>query len=646
MSPRTLLSLAVVVLLVVSQAGPAAAAGTGRRATVDHDLEDPEAFERWLDGVMASSMAAHDVPGATVSVVKDGETFLAKGYGEANVSSGRPVVADRTLFRVGSVSKLVTWTAVMQGVERGRLSPDADVNRYLEDSPVSVPGRDGGPVTLEHLATHTAGFEESYAGTIVEDESAMRPLGRTLAATRPSRVRPSGELPAYSNWGAALAGHVVAERADATFARYAEREVFEPLGMEASTFRQPPAPELRSRLAEGYVHRQGVYERGEFEYVGIPPAGSMSATATDMAAFMNAYLNGGSHDGARILEPGTVSSMFERRYTTVEGLDGMAFGFIEMDENGHEVLGHAGDTQLFHSTLVLLPEHDVGLFVSYNAAGGVPARGELREAFMDRYFPAPDAGGTDGGASGEGATAAGSDLGRFTGDYRSTRTSYTSWLKVLGLSSTVQVSRGPDGTLVTSRLGGESQRWRPVGERTFTAVDGERTLGFRTEGGRASVLFFDGSPFVALQRVGPAGDPLLNVALAGLALLVALSSVVLYVGTAAWRRYRDRPATERRPRVARAVLALYGLLALVLAGSVAVGAGDFLALVSGGSPVLVVVRVVPVLLGLLAVAGAGFAGLAWREGYWTLPGRVHYTLVVGVSVAFVLQLGYWEFLPV
>ena len=637
MSPRTLISLAMVSLLVVSQAGPAAAVAADRQPVPEHDLDDPEALEAWLDGVMKASMTAHDVPGATVSVVADGETVLAKGYGEADVSSGRPVVANRTSFRIGSVSKLVTWTAVMQGVERDRLSLDADVNRYLEDSPVTVPERYGEPVTLEHLGTHTAGFEEELGGTIVPGESDLQPLGQALAENRPERVRPPGELPAYSNWGAALAGHVVAERANTTFARYVEREVFEPIGMTSSTFRQPVGSALRSRLAEGYVHRQGVYDRGEFEYVGIPPAGSMSATATDMAAFMNAHLRNGSHDGGRILDPESVRSMHERHYTTVEGLDGMAYGFYEMDENGHEVIGHAGDTQLFHSLLFVLPEEDVGVFVSYNAAGGVPARGELFEAFMDRYYPAS----SDGPA-----TADPGDLGRFTGDYRSTRIPYDSWLKVVGLPSTFQVNRGPNGTLVTSRLGGSAQRWRPVGERTFAEVDGDRTIAFRTDEDGARSLFFDGQPFVAYPRVGTAGDPLLNVALAGLALLVALSTVVLYVGTAAWRRYRDRPATERRPRVARAVLALYGLLALVLVGAVAVGAGDLVTLVSGGSPILAAIGVLPVLLALLAAASVGFAALAWREGYWTFPGRVHYTLVTAVAVAFVLQLGYWEFLPV
>jgi CubicO group peptidase (beta-lactamase class C family) len=643
MSPRTLASLVLVSMLVLSQAGPAAAAATDRGAVgtggaaAGHALEDPESFEAWLDGVMASSMAAHDVPGATVAVVKDGETFLAKGYGEADVASGRPVEADRTLFRIGSVSKLVTWTAVMQGVERDRLSLSTDVNRYLDDSPVTVPERYGEPVTLEHLGTHTAGFEEELAGTLVPGESDVRPLGPMLEANRPARVRPPGELPAYSNWGAALAGHVVAERANTTFDRYVEREVFEPIGMGSSTFRQPVGSDLRSRLAEGYLHRGGVYDRGEFEYVGVPPAGSMSATATDMAAFMNAHLGNGSHDGGRILDPGSVRSMHERHYTTVEGLDGMAYGFYEMDENGHEVIGHGGDTQLFHSLVFLLPERDVGVFVSYNAPGGVPARGELFEAFMDRYYPAPD----DGPA-----TADAGDLGRFTGDYRTTRIPYTSWLKAVGLASTFQVSRGPNGTLVTSRLGGGAQRWRPVGDRTFEAVDGDRTLAFRTEGGRASVLFFDDSPFVAYPRVGAAGDPVLNLALAGVALLVALSTVILYVGTVAWRRYRDRPADGRRPTVARAVLALYALLVLVLAGSVLVGLGDLVALVAGGSPVLAVVAAVPVALVVLAATAVAFAGLAWRDGYWTLPGRVHYTLVTAVAVAFVVQLGYWEFLPV
>ncbi|HSK84909.1 MAG TPA: serine hydrolase domain-containing protein, partial [Rubrobacter sp.] len=128
----------------------------------DAQLADPVELETFLDGVMSTQLETHHIPGATVAVVKDGEPFFAKGYGFADVERREPVVADETLFRIGSVAKLFTVTAVMQLAEEGQLDLDADVNTYLED--FQIPDTYSEPVSLEHLLTHTAGFEERIVG--------------------------------------------------------------------------------------------------------------------------------------------------------------------------------------------------------------------------------------------------------------------------------------------------------------------------------------------------------------------------------------------------------------------------------------------------------------------------------------------------
>ena len=100
----------------------------------------------------------HHIPGAAVSVVKDGRLFFAKGYGYADLENGIPVDPEQTVFRIGSVGKLFTWTAVMQLAEQGKLDLDADINAYLD---FRIPDTYPQPVTLKHLMTHTAGFEDS-----------------------------------------------------------------------------------------------------------------------------------------------------------------------------------------------------------------------------------------------------------------------------------------------------------------------------------------------------------------------------------------------------------------------------------------------------------------------------------------------------
>ncbi|KYH26981.1 beta-lactamase/D-alanine carboxypeptidase [Halalkalicoccus paucihalophilus] len=231
----------------------------------------------------------------------------------------------------------------MQGVERGELDLGTDVNDYLAE--VTIPEAYGEPVTLEHLDTHTPGFEERYRGTFVESPEDLRPLGETLADERPARVRPPGELASYSNYGAALAGHIVAEQAGTTFEEYVRENVFEPLDMERSTFAQP-VPDGVGEVSKGYRYRNGEFVEGEFEYVGIPPAGSMSASATDMARFMLAHLNDGAFDGGRILESETVEAMHRRRFAHDERVDGICYGFYETSHGEERAIGHGGDTQL------------------------------------------------------------------------------------------------------------------------------------------------------------------------------------------------------------------------------------------------------------------------------------------------------------
>lgn len=239
--------------------------------------------EAFLDGYLGHQLEDYDIPGATVSVVKDGEVLFAKGYSQASVQKEEPVVADETLFRIASITKLFTSTAVMQLAEEGKLDLDRDVNTYLTDVeiPDTYPGR---PVTLHHLLTHTAGFEEHYTGSGARDASDVEPLDEYISEQMPARVRPPGEVSAYSNYGMFLAGHVVEEVSGVPFDRYVEDNVLDPLRMESTTTAQPPAPELRERLATGYDVEGGEPVASPFEYFDDGPAGTASTTSTDVAA--------------------------------------------------------------------------------------------------------------------------------------------------------------------------------------------------------------------------------------------------------------------------------------------------------------------------------------------------------------------------
>jgi len=123
-----------------------------------------EDLEAWLDGYMPYALRRGDVAGAVVVVVKGGEVLLEKGYGYADRATHRPVDPQNTLFRPGSISKLFTWTAVMQLVERHQIDLDRDINTYLD---FKIPSFHGQPITMRNLMTHTAGFEDGHEEVIL-----------------------------------------------------------------------------------------------------------------------------------------------------------------------------------------------------------------------------------------------------------------------------------------------------------------------------------------------------------------------------------------------------------------------------------------------------------------------------------------------
>ncbi len=482
-----------------------------------HELTaaDVEAF---LDGVVPQQLAREDVSGATVSVVKDGKLLFARGYGYADVKAKKPVVAEETLFRPGSVSKLFTWTAVMQLVEQGKLDLDRDVNEYID---YKIPEAFDKPITLKNLLTHTAGFEEQIKDLItfgVENPN----LGEYLKTHIPTRIYPPGTVPAYSNYGAALAGYVVERTSGRPFSEYVAENIFKPLGMTHSTFAQPLPPALAANMSNGY--QPGSDDPKQFEIVVAFPAGSLSSTATDMARFMLAHLQDGQLGDARILRPETARLMHSRQFALDDAANAMAYGFYEETRNGRRIIGHAGDTLYFHSDLHLILDAGVGFFVSYNSPGKgqISPRTILWEAFLDRYFPASP-------FSAPTLDSAKEDARAVSGTYESSRRSETSFFKSLGLIGATSVAAAEDGTIEVSGLNapnGKPKRWREIAPMTFREVDGQETLVFKPdENGRMQLII--PFPFMTFKRVGLWENGKILMPVIGISLLLMLLTLVL-----------------------------------------------------------------------------------------------------------------------
>src|SRR5688572_24051006 len=204
--------------------------------------------ETFLDGMVPLQLALSDIAGATVSVVKDGKLLFAKGYGFADVQKKQKVSPQDTLFRPGSISKLFTWTAVMQLFEQGKLDLDRDVNEYLD---YKIPDAFGKPITLKHILTHTPGFEEQIKDLFLTDSTKPN-LGQYLKTHIPGRIYPPGTVPAYSNYATAVAGYIVERVSGRPFDEYVAENILKPLNMTRSTFTQPLPADLAPLMSNGY----------------------------------------------------------------------------------------------------------------------------------------------------------------------------------------------------------------------------------------------------------------------------------------------------------------------------------------------------------------------------------------------------------
>ena len=553
----------------VAKAVPAAPAGPPS-AVGAHSITKGD-IDAWLDGYMPYALHTGDIPGAVVMVVKDGQIVTARGFGYADAARRTPVNPDRTLFRPGSVSKLVTWTAIMQLVEQGKLDLDQDINTYLD---FRISPRDGKPITLRQIMTHTAGFEETSKDIIYYDPAHLKSLGDYLKRYTPARIYAAGTTPAYSNWATALAGYIVQRISGQTFETYVEQHIFAPLDMSSATFRQPLPSGLVAQMATGYP--KAGEPSAKFELIGPFPAGSLSASGRDMARFMIAHLQGGELDGKRILGAATAAAMHDSPLARVDPfslmppLNRMELGFFETNINGHEVIGHLGDTSAFHTSLHLFIHDGTGFYVSFNSPGKAGAAGTLRGAlfqdFADRYFPGqPVDGRVDPKMSADHARM-------MAGLWQNSRREATTFIAALGLFGQTKVSVGPKGELIVPSLKGLNDRprdWVEIAPFVWRDRNGHDRLAAKVVDGKVVRWSMDEiSPFMVFDRVPAA----LSSAWILPALYVSLGVLVLTLlyWPAAWfvrRRYRAQVAvTGNSLRAYRATRLMAGLDLAVLIG--------------------------------------------------------------------------------
>jgi CubicO group peptidase (beta-lactamase class C family) len=607
------------------------------------DLGNPDEVEAFIDGVVEPLMKSNNSPSGVVAIARNGELIFAKGYGFEDIAEGKPVDPYTTLFRPGSVSKLFTWTAVMQLVEEGKLDLDTDVNEYLETFKIKDTFKE--PITLRHILTHTSGFEDGGLGYLIIDDPANAiPLRDAMEKYQPERVNPPGKQTAYSNYATALAGLIVANVSGQSFEEYIQRNIFDPLGMQSSSFEEPLPEGLEQHMAASYKVEAGAFVEKPFEIISnFGPAGGQSATATDMLRFAEAIRNGGELDGVSIIQPATLDEMLSRQFTHDDRLMGMAFGFYEQDINGNRVVGHGGDTQYFHSFLGIDKANELTFFISFSASGGSAVRSALGTAIYDEFFPRV-----------EDAPVAPEDFseraGKYAGTYGFWRGNFSKIERLFSITSVVQVAPTGDNTLMVG-FAGNAKQYVEVEDNLFRETSSNislipgispRLIAFQEdEAGQVTGFVMDGLPFMSLRKLPGYATPNFNFTLIGISLLIFLLVVL--------RRFFQRKEIALMPGPDRSVVnaSFYTSLAhlLVVVIGVVVASIAMKSLMNGFPTSFKVWLVLPIIATLLSLYLVFRVIGAWRQGQLaSVWARLRLTLVVLAALFMVWFYWYWNVL--
>jgi CubicO group peptidase (beta-lactamase class C family) len=637
---RVLWAFGLAVPAVTAQPKPTAAAPAPATAAIVapgtapvpgvHDRAELEAF---LDGTLGAMMADKHIAGVTVSVVKDGQLFLAKGYGFADVAKRKPVDPAASMFRIGSITKLFTWTSIMQLAEQGKVDLNKDINEYLD---FKIPATYPQPITLKHVLTHTPGLEEDGRDLFTEDPAHITPMGKWLPAHMPKRVRPPGTYSSYSNWATAVAGYIVERVSGMSWDDYIEKNIINPLGMTHTTGRQPLPEKFAADMSQGYQYKDGAFEAKKFEIVtGAAPAGSIGSSAVDMSRFMLAHLGNGALGDVRILQDSTAKLMHTRLFGHDARLPGFAHGFYEQSSHGLRIFGHGGDTGVFHSDLALIPSENLGVFISTNTnTGGAISFQPFLLAFLDHYFPVPLPVITPTEGAKQGAK-------RYAGEYLMNRMNFSTFQKALSLASPLPIKANDDGSLnLASPFG--AMRLVAVDSMLFRDVNSGTEVAFQADDkGNITHGFLDAAPMLVLDKQSRSQSPTLHRNI----LILGLATFIIVIIAAVVRRFGPRSLTAdssvttgRRLLVTVAVLQLLFVLVVVIFASSL--SGGFTGATTGFKLGLAL----PV-IGVVLTLMAGWIALKlWAKGESTFGNRLRLTATVVIALLFFWSLNTWNLL--
>ena len=423
----------------------------------------------FLDPLIKSAQSNFHIPGVTVSIVQNGEMLFSRGYGYADEKNKVLVDPDTTQFPVASVSKLFTFTAIMQLVEKGDLSLDDHVADILEFDEIN---HQYTPITIRQLMNHSAGFEESFLGSSLSSDSTQdEPLLEYIRKFRQERVRENGKYIVYSNYGVILAGAIIEKVKAMPFERYMQNKILSPLNMKQSIFESSTASKEHSLTqAIGHYWNGINYNENRKYFIrhGMLPTAGLKTTANDMAKYMIFHLENGENIKSEVLSFESIKKMHSELKRNHPALDSVNYGFWSNKMSGYKSLEHEGVSNGFVSKLSMIPELNLGVFISTNSSSGYQLTNMFTQNIINHFFTSKKV---------NSKIKNNIDLSKYEGNYLMLWGNSSGIEKLTSMSTKVKIQN----SCLAVWIGFEQGQWCPIGDQVFVNSSNGERIAFKVD---------------------------------------------------------------------------------------------------------------------------------------------------------------------
>ncbi|MCU0644009.1 MAG: beta-lactamase family protein [bacterium] len=325
--------------------------------------------ETWI----TAEMEYFDLPGLSVGIVYDQDLIWSQGFGCANVEQKTPMTR-QTIFRIASITKLFTCTAIMQLRDQGKLQLDDPIQKYLPWFKIKNQFSDAPEITIRHLMTHTSGLPREAAFPYWTDHKFPTLEQIIEALPEQETIYPSETKWKYSNLGMALLGEIVAAASGEVYENYIQNHILAPLQMTSTSVNL--SDHHKRRLATGYGRRLPDGTRKIMPFTdsrGLTPAANMSSTVEDLAKFAALQFRDGNEAGNQILKGSTLREMQRVHWLQPSWNSGWGLGFSNWQRDGKTFIGHSGWVAGYRTQLLICSGEKIAVIVMSNAEDGSPS---------------------------------------------------------------------------------------------------------------------------------------------------------------------------------------------------------------------------------------------------------------------------------